>query len=211
MIPQILRKGPEWFKAQGRSGAAGLKFVGISGHVARPGVYEIPLGMPARELLDRAGGVLGGKALKAWAPSGASSGYLPASMIDTPLEFKALSQAGSMMGSGAVIICAEGTCMLDMALNAVQFFKNESCGKCVPCRVGSAKMVDILTDMTRGRGRRENLALIDELSEAVVLTSICGLGQVVPAPIRSVIRHFRDEIDEHIVRGRCPAGVCPMA
>jgi len=211
MIPQILRKGPEWFKAQGRSGAAGLKFLGISGHVARPGVYEIPLGAPARELLDRAGGVLGGKALKAWAPSGASSGYLPASMIDTPLEFKALSQAGSMLGSGAVIICAEGTCMLDMALNAVRFFKNESCGKCVPCRVGSAKMVDILTNMTRGQGRAENLAVIDELSETLTLTSICGLGQVVPAPIKSVIRHFRDEIDEHIVRGRCPSGVCPMA
>ncbi|HEV2057618.1 MAG TPA: NADH-ubiquinone oxidoreductase-F iron-sulfur binding region domain-containing protein, partial [Methylomirabilota bacterium] len=211
MIPQILRKGPEWFKAQGRSGAAGLKFVGISGHVPRPGVYEIPLGAPAREVLDRAGGVLGGKALKAWAPSGASSGYLPASMIDTPLEFKALTQAGSMLGSGAIIICAEGTCMLDMALNAVRFFKNESCGKCVPCRVGSAKMVDILTDMARGRGRQEDLALIDELSDTLTLTSICGLGQVVPAPIRSVIRHFRDEIDEHIVRGRCPSGVCQMA
>jgi NADH:ubiquinone oxidoreductase subunit F (NADH-binding)/NADH:ubiquinone oxidoreductase subunit E len=211
MIPQILRRGPEWFKVQGRSGAAGLKFVGISGHVARPGVYGIRLGAPAREVLDRAGGVLGGKALKAWAPSGASSGYLPASMIDTPLEFKALSQAGSMLGSGAIIICAEGTCMVDMALNAVRFFKNESCGKCVPCRVGSAKMVDILTDMTRGRGRQVDLAVIDELSETLTLTSICGLGQVVPAPIRSVIRHFRDEIEEHILRGRCPSGVCPMA
>ncbi len=170
MVPQILLKGPDWFKAQGRSGAAGLKFVGISGHVARPGVYEIPLGAPAREVLDRAGGVLGGKALKAWAPSGASSGYLPASMIDTPLEFKALSQAGSMLGSGAIVICAEGTCMLDMALT-----------------------------------------IIDELSDTLTLTSICGLGQVVPAPIRSVIRHFRDEIDDHIVRGRCPSGVCQMA
>ena len=149
--------------------------------------------------------------MSAWAPSGASSGYLPASMIDTPLEFKALSQAGSMLGSGAIIICAEGTCMVDMALNAVRFFKNESCGKCVPCRVGSAKMVDILTDMTRGRGRQVDLAVIDELSETLTLTSICGLGQVVPAPIRSVIRHFRDEIEEHILRGRCPSGVCPMA
>jgi NADH:ubiquinone oxidoreductase subunit F (NADH-binding) len=211
MIPQILLQGPEWFKAQGRSGAAGLKFIGISGHVTRPGVYEIPLGTPARELLDRAGGVLGGKALKAWAPSGASSGFLPASMIDTPLEFKALSQAGTMLGSGAVVICAEGTCMIDMALNAVRFFKNESCGKCVPCRVGSAKMVDILADMTRGRGRQEDLAVIDELSDALTLTSICGLGQVVPAPIRSVIRHFRDEIEEHLLRKRCPSDVCPMA
>jgi NADH:ubiquinone oxidoreductase subunit F (NADH-binding) len=116
-----------------------------------------------------------------------------------------------MLGSGAIVICAEGTCMLDMALNSVRFFRNESCGKCVPCRVGSAKMVDILTGITHGRGRREDLTLIDELSEAMMLASICGLGQVVPAPIKSVILHFRDEIEEHLLRGRCPSGVCPMA
>ena len=116
-----------------------------------------------------------------------------------------------MLGSGAIVVCAEGTCMLDMALNAVRFFRNESCGKCVPCRVGSAKMVDILTDITLGRGRQEDLDLIDELSAALALTSICGLGQVVPNPIGSVLTHFRDEVENHLVRKRCPSGVCPMA
>ncbi|MBI4611633.1 MAG: NAD(P)H-dependent oxidoreductase subunit E [Candidatus Rokubacteria bacterium] len=211
-VPPILLKGVEWFKAEGRSGAPGLKFVGVSGHVARPGVYEIPMGTPTRELIfDRAGGVSGGRRLKAFAPSGPSSGFLPPAMLDVPLDFKSLADAGSMLGSGAIVVCAEGTCMLDMALNAVRFFKNESCGKCVPCRVGSAKMVDILTDISRGRGRREDLDLIGELSEALALTSICGLGQVAPNPIGSVLTHFRDEVEEHLARRRCPSGVCAMA
>ena len=115
-----------------------------------------------------------------------------------------------MLGSGAIVVCAEGTCMLDMALNAVRFFKNESCGKCVPCRVGTAKMVEILHGIAHGRGRPEDLALIAELSEAMALTSICGLGQIAPAPIRSVIAHFRDEIEDHVVRAHCPSGVCPV-
>lgn len=211
-VPLILVKGVEWFKAQGRSGAPGLKFVGISGHIARAGVYEISMGTPTREVIfDRAGGVSGGRRLKAFAPSGPSSGFLPPSMLDVPLHFKALADAGSMLGSGAIVVCAEGTCMLDMALNAVRFFKNESCGKCVPCRVGSAKMVEILTDITRGRGRREDLDLIGDLSQALALTSICGLGQVVPNPIASVLTHFGDEVEEHLTRKRCPSGVCPMA
>jgi NADH:ubiquinone oxidoreductase subunit F (NADH-binding)/NADH:ubiquinone oxidoreductase subunit E len=211
-VPLILRNGVEWFKRQGRAGAPGLKFVGVSGHVVRPGVYEVAMGTPAREVIfERAGGVLDGRALKAFAPSGPSSGYLPASMVDVPLDFKSLQQAGSMLGSGAIVVCAEGTCMLDMALNAVRFFRNESCGKCVPCRLGSAKMVDILQEVAHGRGRREDLDLINELSEAMMLTSICGLGQVAPAPIKSVITHFPEEIEDHVVRRRCPAGVCPMA
>ena len=211
-VPLILRNGVEWFKRQGRSGAPGLKFVGISGHVVRPGVYEIAMGTPAREVIfEQAGGILDGRALKAFAPSGPSSGYLPASMVDVPLDFKSLQQAGSMLGSGAIVVCAEGTCMLDMALNAVRFFRNESCGKCVPCRLGSAKMVGILEDVAHGRGQRQDLDLINELSEAMMLTSICGLGQVAPAPIKSVITHFPEEIEDHIARRRCPAGVCPMA
>jgi NADH:ubiquinone oxidoreductase subunit F (NADH-binding)/NADH:ubiquinone oxidoreductase subunit E len=211
-VPLILRNGVEWFKRQGRAGAPGLKFVGVSGHVVRPGVYEVAMGTPAREVIfERAGGVLDGRALKAFAPSGPSSGYLPASMVDVPLDFKSLQQAGSMLGSGAIVVCAEGTCMLDMALNAVRFFRNESCGKCVPCRLGSAKMVGILEEIAHGRGRHQDLDLINELSEAMMLTSICGLGQVAPAPIKSVITHFPEEIEDHVVRRRCPAGVCPMA
>jgi len=211
LAPVILARGPEWFRGQGKSGASGLKFVGISGDVVRPGVYEIGMGTPAREVIfDRAGGVAGGRPLKAWAPSGPSSGFLPPALLDTPLDFDSLARAGSMLGSGALLALSDEACMLDMALNAVRFFRNESCGKCVPCRVGSAKMVEILTDIAQGRGRAEHLAMIDDLSHALIQTSICGLGQVVPMPIRSVLTHFRDEVDAHLLRQRCPARVCPL-
>jgi len=210
-VPAILRRGVEWFKSQGRSGASGLKFVGVSGHVARPGVYEIAMGTPVRTVIfEMAGGILGGRALKAFAPSGPSSGYLPASMVDVPLDFTSLQEAGSMLGSGAIVVCAEGTCMLDMALNAVKFFRNESCGKCVPCRMGSQKLVDIMTGWTQGKATAADMVLIEELTDALKLTSICGLGQFAHSPLSSVLQHFRQEIEEHIFAHRCPEGVCPM-
>ena len=167
-VPQILARGVEWYKAAGRNGSRGLKFVGVSGHTAKPGIYEVPLGITMREVLfDYAGGVRGGVSLKAFAPSGPSSGYLPASMADVRLDFKALAEAGSMLGSGAIVVCDDTTCMLDMALNAVRFYRNESCGKCVPCRVGSQKMVDLLVRWTQGglpeAQYRADLALLDEL------------------------------------------------
>ena len=205
----ILARGAEWFKAQGMNGATGMKFVGISGDVNRPGVFEVPMGTKYSELIQKyAGGVLGNRALLAFAPSGPSSGYLPASMADLPLDWNVLASAGSMVGSGAIIVCAEGRCMLDMALNAVRFYRNESCGKCVPCRVGSQKMVEMLTGWTQGLASQGDLVLLDELSNAMRLTSICGLGQIAPAPIASVLKHFRDVVDEHIVHRRCQAGVC---
>jgi NADH:ubiquinone oxidoreductase subunit F (NADH-binding)/NADH:ubiquinone oxidoreductase subunit E len=211
MVPLIARRGAEWFRAQGRGDSPGVKFVGVSGHVTSPGVYEVAMGTPVGELLERAGGVLGGRALKAFAPSGPSSGYLPASLVDTPLDFPHMAAVGSMLGSGALVICAEGTCMLDMALNAVRFYRNESCGKCVPCRVGTVKLTEILMGIAAGRGRREDLDLIADLSHAMAETSICGLGQIAPAPITSVIKHFHDEIEAHIVDRQCPADVCSMA
>ena len=141
------------------------------------------MGTTYSELIqDYAGGILDSRALLAFAPSGPSSGYLPASMADLPLDWNALAAAGSMVGSGAIVVCAEGRCMLDMALNAVRFYRNESCGKCVPCRVGSQKMVEMLTGWTEGRASNSDLQLLDELSSAMKLTSICGLGQIVPAP-----------------------------
>jgi len=210
-VPQILVKGVDWYKSQGLGGAAGLKFVGISGDVRKPGVFEIPMGLPMSEVIfNLAEGIVGGKKLKAFAPSGPSSGYLPASMVDVRLDFKSLAAIGSMLGSGAIVVCAEGRCMLDMALNAVKFFRNESCGKCVPCRMGSQKMVDILTGWTLGKGAAADLALIDDLTEALKLTSICGLGQFAHSPLTSVLLHFREEIEAHIRGHRCPEGVCPM-
>jgi len=209
-VPAIFFRGVDWYKSQGLNGAAGLKFIGVSGDVVRPGVYEVPMGTPVSELIFKyGGGIAGGKQLKAFAPSGPSSGYLPASMADVRLDFKSLADAGSMLGSGALVVCAEDRCMLDMALNSTQFFRNESCGKCVPCRVGSQKLVEMLTGWTEGKGSAADVALIDELSAALRLTSICGLGQVVPAPIASVLKHFRAEVESHILQRRCPAGVCP--
>jgi NADH:ubiquinone oxidoreductase subunit F (NADH-binding)/NADH:ubiquinone oxidoreductase subunit E len=210
-VPQILVNGVEWYKSQGLGGAAGLKFVGISGDVVRPGVFEIPMGLPMSEVIfNLAGGIVDGKKLKAFAPSGPSSGYLPASEVEVRLDFKSLAAIGSMLGSGAIVVCAEGRCMLDMALNAVKFFRNESCGKCVPCRMGSQKMVDILTGWTHGKGTAADMVLIDELTEALKLTSICGLGQFAHSPLSSVLLHFRDEIEAHVHNHRCPEGVCPM-
>jgi formate dehydrogenase beta subunit len=212
-VPQILARGVEWFKSAGTNGSRGLKFVGISGHVARPGVYEVPMGTTMREvILQKAGGIRGRRELKAFAPSGPSSGYLPASMVNVRLDFKALAEAGSMLGSGAIVVCDETTCMLDMALNAVRFYRNESCGKCVPCRTGSQKMVELLTRWTRGGVSettfREDLREVDELSAAMSLTSICGLGQIVPAPVQSVLKHFRGEIERHVLHRECPSGIC---
>jgi NADH:ubiquinone oxidoreductase subunit F (NADH-binding)/NADH:ubiquinone oxidoreductase subunit E len=212
-VPQILARGVEWYKAAGRNGSRGFKFVGVSGHAARPGVFEVPLGIKMREVLsDYAGGVRGGRALKAFAPSGPSSGYLPASMADVRLDFEALAEAGSMLGSGAIVVCDDTTCMLDIALNAVRFYRNESCGKCVPCRVGSQKMVDLLVRWTQGElpetQYRADLDLLSELSQAMSLTSICGLGQIVPAPMQSVLQHFRAEVDAHVLHGKCPSGIC---
>jgi formate dehydrogenase beta subunit len=212
-VPQILLRGVDWFRSQGVNGSRGLKFVGVSGHVANPGVFEVPMGTSMRDVIFKcAGGVRGGRQLKAFAPSGPSSGYLPASLLDVRLDFKALADVGSMLGSGAIVVCDETTCMLDMALNAVKFYRNESCGKCVPCRVGSQKMMDLLARWTHGgiaeKQYRADLALVDELCLTMGQASICGLGQIVPAPVQSVLKHFRGEIDAHVMKGQCPGGIC---
>lgn len=205
----ILARGADWFKAAGKNGAAGMKFVGVSGDINSPGVFEVPMGTSYSDLIYKnAGGIRGGRNLLAFAPSGPSSGYLPASMVDLPLDWNAVAAAGSMVGSGAIVVCAENRCMLDMALNAVRFYRNESCGKCVPCRVGSQKMVEILTGWTEGRSSNTDQRVMAELSSAMKLTSICGLGQVVPVPIASVMKHFPQVVDEHLSEGRCSAGVC---
>lgn len=207
-VPVILARGADWLKASGRNGASGMKFIGVSGDVRRPGVFEVPMGTPYRELIeDLAGGVLPGRTFKAFAPSGPAGGYLPASMADLPLDWNAVSQAGAMVGSGAVVVCDDRACMLDMALNSVRFFRNESCGKCVPCRVGSTKLTELLTEWTRGRRGAGDQALYEDLCHAMRLTSICGLGQVVHVPIASVMKHFGDEVEAH-ASGVCRAGVC---
>ena len=205
----VLARGADWYKAQGTNGSVGMKFVGISGDVNGPGIFEVPIGTTYDELIHKnAGGVSGGRNLLAFAPSGPSSGYLPASLANLALDWNAVAAAGSMVGSGAIVVCAEGRCMLDMALNATRFYRNESCGKCVPCRVGSQKLVEMLKGWTAGASNTDDMQLLAELSTAMKQASICGLGQVVPVPIASVLKHFPGVVEEHVVHQRCPGGIC---
>jgi len=195
--PIIVTKGPDYFKALGKENCPGLKWMGVSGHVNRPGAFEVPMGTTYREAIyELCGGISGGRKLKAFAPSGPSGGFLPASMVDLKMDWKVMADAGSMLGSGAIVAIAEGTCMVDLALNATRFYRNESCGKCVPCRLGSQKIVDIIWGITQGHVDDKMYETIDRLSDTLMMTSICGLGQIVPAPIQSVIKYFKDDIEK---------------
>jgi NADH:ubiquinone oxidoreductase subunit F (NADH-binding) len=171
------------------------------------------MGIPVSEaILGLAGGPRDGRAVKAFSPSGAASGFIPFEKFrDTHLDFKSMRAAGTMLGSGAIVVLDETRCILDMTLNAITFFRNESCGKCVPCRVGSQKLVDILLGWTRGNGSPDDLQLVADLAETMEQTSICGLGQFVPYPITTALKHFRSEIESHVLRNVCPSGVCPMS
>jgi NADH:ubiquinone oxidoreductase subunit F (NADH-binding)/NADH:ubiquinone oxidoreductase subunit E len=186
----VLHGGAAW-KALGVRGGAGLKFLSVSGDVRKPQVVEVPMGTTVREVLDLCGGMRARKRLKAFSPGGSSSNFLPASAADTPMDFRPLADAGSMLGSGALFVVAEGTPMLPLARNVVEFFRNESCGKCVPCRVGTEKAVDILKDLEKGDAG--GTALLPELSDALAMTSICGLGQAALNPILSAAKHFPGE------------------
>jgi NADH:ubiquinone oxidoreductase subunit F (NADH-binding) len=191
-IPGIVRNGADWWKGLGTAGFAGPKMISVSGHVEKPGVYEVPLGTTVGALLELAGGVSGGRKLLAVMPGGASSNFLGPEALAVPLDFTALQNAGSMLGSGAVVFLAEGTDLLAVAANVTRFFRNESCGKCVPCRVGSEKAVDILDGVRGGTRDRSELDRLPDLGEAMALTSICGLGQVAVAPALSVLKRWPD-------------------
>ncbi len=187
-VPVIAARGADWWRRQGAGDSTGLKFFAVSGHVERPGVYCVPMGSTARDLLEQAGGVSGGRALGAIQPGGASSNFLGPDQLDVPLDFDALAQAGSMLGSGALVVMAEGTDLLAAATNVLRFFRNESCGKCVPCRVGSTKAHQILSDLlASGGGPADVDDRIIQLEETLRRTSICGLGQVALGPVVSVL------------------------
>jgi len=188
-VPVIAARGAPWWKAQGRGDHAGLKFFAVSGHVERPGVYCVAMGTSARELLDLAGGVAGGQRLGAIQPGGASSNFIGPDQLDVELDFGTLQEAGSMLGSGAIVVMAEGTDLLAAAVNVLRFFRDESCGKCVPCRVGSAKAHVILDGLVgAGGGPAEVDGDVRDLAEVMRRTSICGLGQVALGPVMSVLR-----------------------
>ena len=188
----IVHKGLEWWNGLGEEGHAGHKFISVSGDVEKPGVYLVPMGIPIRGLLERAGGMKDGRPLVAVAPGGASSNFLPPDQLDVPMDFQTLADAGSMLGSGAAVFVAEGHDLLEVGVNVARFFRNESCGKCVPCRVGSEKAVALLEEKKKVDG--DTAALLEELNETLYQTSICGLGQVALGPLLSIVRNFGDQI-----------------
>ena len=195
MVSAILKKGAEWWKTQGARGHQGLKVMAVSGDVERPGVYEIPMGTTAAELIQMAGGVKGTKRLKAFAPGGASSQFLPADKAGVEIDFASIQAAGSMLGSGALVAVAEGTDMLAVAANVTRFFRNESCGKCVPCRVGTEKVVDMLDKILTGKSDGKLREVLPGLEETLAQTSICGLGQVALNPLASVLRAWPEVLN----------------
>jgi NADH:ubiquinone oxidoreductase subunit F (NADH-binding)/NADH:ubiquinone oxidoreductase subunit E len=193
LATSIIHHGADWWRDQGVGNSAGLKFTCISGDVTSPGVFEIPMGTSVQELVDLAGGVPDDKPLKAFLPGGASSKFLPADKIDTPLDFDAMKAAGSMLGTGAVIVFAADRDLFAAATNLVSFFRNESCGKCVPCRIGSQRAVELLEEVGAGKTSPAALQTLSGLGETLEQTSLCGLGQVALNPILSMLEHFPDE------------------
>jgi NADH:ubiquinone oxidoreductase subunit F (NADH-binding)/NADH:ubiquinone oxidoreductase subunit E len=205
----ILGKGGQWYHDYGRPGSPGVKFVGVTGNVRHPGVFEVPMGITYRELIEEyAGGPLDGREIIGFAPSGPSSGYLPASLMDTPLDWEKVKALKSMLGSGAVVVADNTSCMLDNALVAVRFYRTESCGKCSPCRIGTQKLVDLLENWQQGRVGAGDQALLRDLSSVLRMASLCGLGQIAPVPIQSVMHHFPEIMKEHLEDRHCRAGIC---
>ena len=208
-IPVIIGQGAKWYASIGTDKSKGTAVFALTGKVANSGLVEVPMGMPLREIIfDIGGGIPGGKRFKAVQTGGPSGGCLPASFLDSPVEYESLAAAGSIMGSGGMVVLDEDNCMVDMAKYFLSFTQLESCGKCIPCRWGTKQMLDILEDITNGKGQLEDIDLLIELGEAVKAGSLCGLGQTAPNPVLSTIRYFRDEYESHIKWLHCPAAVC---
>ena len=208
-IPLIITHGSEWFVAKGTERSKGTAIFSLTGKVANNGLIEVPMGITLREIIyDIGGGIPEGKAFKAVQTGGPSGGCLPASLLDMPVDFDSLTAAGSMMGSGGMVVMDEDTCMVDIARYFLDFTRRESCGQCIPCRVGTKQMFDILDDITQGQGRPEDIELLLELGEAVARSSLCALGQTTPNPVLTTMRYFRYEYEAHIYEKKCPAGVC---
>ena len=208
-VPQIILKGADWFASMGTEKSKGTKVFALGGKIKNTGLVEIPMGTTLRTIVEEiGGGIPGGKKFKAAQTGGPSGGCIPASLIDTPIDYDNLLAIGSMMGSGGLIVMDEDTCMVDIAKFFLEFTVDESCGKCTPCRVGTKRLLELLNKITDGKGTMEDLDKITELAEFIKSNSLCGLGQTAPNPVLSTLRYFRDEYVEHIVNKRCPAGVC---
>jgi len=208
-VPVIIERGADWYTQIGTEGSKGTKIFSLVGKVNNTGLVEVPMGITLREIVyDIGGGIPGGKKFKAVQTGGPSGGCIPESLIDLPVDFDRLTEVGSMMGSGGMIVMDESTCMVDVAKYFMNFLKDESCGKCTSCREGTKRMHEILTEITEGRGTMEHLDLLEELGWVTAEASLCQLGGTAPNPVLSTIRYFRGEYQEHIVNKRCPAKVC---
>lgn len=208
-VPVIISRGSDWYSKIGTEGSKGTKVFSIVGKVNNTGLIEVPMGITLREIVyDIGGGIPDGKKFKAVQTGGPSGGCIPESLLDLPVDFDRLTEVGSMMGSGGMIVMDESTCMVDVAKYFMNFLKDESCGKCTSCREGTKRMHEILTDITEGRGKPEHLDLLEELAWVTAEASLCALGGTAPNPVLSTLRYFRDEYKEHIINKRCPAKVC---
>ena len=208
-VPLIINRGADWYSQIGTEGSKGTKIFSLVGKINNTGLVEVPMGITLREIIyDIGGGIPNGKKFKAVQTGGPSGGCIPESLIDLPVDFDRLAEAGSMMGSGGMIVMDEDTCMVDVARYFIKFLTEESCGKCVPCREGLDRMLDILTDITEGRGKEEDIELMEELGGVIKEASLCALGGTAPNPVLSTIRYFLEEYEAHIRGKRCPAGVC---
>ncbi|MDP6924203.1 MAG: NADH-quinone oxidoreductase subunit NuoF [Candidatus Scalindua sp.] len=208
-VPIIINRGSAWFSKIGTEKSKGTKIFALTGNVKNTGLIEVPMGITVREIVfDIGGGVPKKKKFKAVQIGGPSGGCLPESYLDSPIDFESLKEAGAMMGSGSLVVVDETTCMVDMSRFFLEFCTSESCGKCPPCRVGTVLMLDILNRITQGEGKEEDIEVLEDMSEEVRVMSLCGLGQSAPNPVKSTLRHFRDEYLAHIRDKECPTASC---
>jgi bidirectional [NiFe] hydrogenase diaphorase subunit len=209
-IPAILRHGGDWYASIGTKKSKGTKVFALTGKVQNVGLIEVPMGMTLRQIIfEIGGGVPDGRKFKAVQTGGPSGGCIPEQFLDLPVDYESLKEVGSIMGSGGMIVMDDGACMVNVAHYFMEFCMSESCGKCIPCRAGTAQMYELLTRMTKGTATLHDLELLEELCDMVANTSLCGLGQSAPNPVLSTLRYFRHEYLEHIEEKRCCAGVCP--
>jgi NADH-quinone oxidoreductase subunit F len=204
-VPHILRNGPEWFAKIGPEKSPGTKIFSVSGKVERPGNYEVAMGTPLRTLLeDHAGGIVEGRRLKAWTPGGSSTPMLTEEHLDVALDFEAVAAAGSLLGTGAVIVMDETDCIVEATRRLLRFYAHESCGKCTPCREGTWWVERVLERIEDGYGRAEDLPLLDDLGRNILFRAFCALADGAVSPLESSLKHFRDEYEQHVAERRCP-------
>lgn len=208
-VPLIIEKGADWFSKIGTKGSKGTKIFSLVGKINNTGLVEVPMGITLKEIIfDIGGGIPGNKEFKAVQTGGPSGGCLPKEKLDLPIDYESLIQAGSIMGSGGMIVMDENTCMVDVAKYFLNFLRDESCGKCLSCREGTQRMWEIVTNISEGKGKEEDISLLEKLAQATKDASLCGLGQTAANPVLSTLRYFKDEYIAHVRDKTCPAGVC---